>query len=146
MKSVVCLCLSVAVAGHRFSDRFAGAVVECCSLPRTDVAIQLFRHDRVITYAGQRLETHADLAVMEVVNPCGHRVRVVRKGLHVIEKFRVALAIECAGLIRDVGSRLALAQSTAVYHQDLLITVLRDGPYADNRRDGPWLGTDGFRR
>src|SRR5713101_1373729 len=109
------------------------------------VRLQIEQNTRALVNAPrQRLEAHADLAVPEVLDPRSYCVGVVREGLHVIEEFRVTVAVECARFVRDIGSRLSLFPAATVYHQDLAVAVLCDGPDADNRRDGLRLGANCF--
>src|SRR3954452_277545 len=69
----------------------------------------------LIEAAAEDLETHRDLAVVEVVDVLSYGVREVSEGLDVVDELLVARAIDGAGFVRQAARRLAPLPLAAVH-------------------------------
>ena len=98
----------------------------------------------LIDAAGNPFEAHGDLAVAEVRDVLGDRIGEIGVGLHPVEEFGIAVAIERARLVGDAGCGLPLLPLPAVDGQHLVVAFALDPPDADDAHERFRLGADGL--
>src|SRR5262249_49126960 len=90
------------------------------------------------------LKPQRDLALMEILNPCCHCIGEIGKCLDVVEKLRVALAVERLGSVGDPGGSLSLPPIAAIDDQPLVVALSSDREIANDRHEGFGLSAHRF--
>src|SRR5262245_39543615 len=153
--------MPLASGGGRISNPFYRGALALFEFPEHEIVFEWIGTQRqvitvrleieqnprsLIDTAGNSLKAHGNLAVTKIVYVLGHDIREISIGLHAVEKFGVALAVERASLVGKSGRGLPFLPLTSIDHKHLVVAVGLDPPDADNAQKRLRLGANGFIR